>query len=206
MKKLFTVFALSGITVAFIAGCKGKDSVANDPKAVLASFFDRLSKKDIDGAAKLATKESQSMLQLMKKGIEAGEKMKNIPNAPQQDDPTAKFKDITLGDAKINGDEATVPFMDKNKTTSFDYVLKKEDGSWKVDFSMATMMKMGLNAAQHGMDNNNMMNNGNMTDSSVMNNMNKMMNMDSLNNAIQKADSVLKNVDLNKLKNIFQNH
>ncbi len=214
MKKLFTGFAVCGFAIAVvISGCNGSGGgVSNDPKAVLAAFFDRLGKKDIDGASKLATKESQPMMQMMKKGMEMAEKYKNMPgsNLPQKEDPSEKFKDITLGDAKINGDEAIVPFQDKTKSTTFDFPLKKEDGSWKVDFSMATMMKMGLNGAQNGMNNmnnNGMMNNGNFSDTSVLNKLNSLPSLDSMKNVIlQKTDSALKNVDLNKLKNLFNNH
>ena len=74
MKKLLTVFAVSGILFSFIlVSCKGKD-VVNDPKAVLAAFFERMAKKDIDGATKLATKESESTMQMMKKGMEMAKK------------------------------------------------------------------------------------------------------------------------------------
>jgi hypothetical protein len=215
MKKLFSGIAVCGMALALIiAGCKGSDSgVSNDPKAVLAAFFDKLNKKDIEGASKLATKESQPMMQMMKKGMDMAEKYKNMPGSqmPQKEDPSEKFKDITLGDARISGDNALVPFQDKTKATTFDFPLKKEDGSWKVDFSLATMMKMGINAAQNGMNNNNMnnngsMNNGNFSDTSVLNKLNSLPSMDSMRSAIQKADSVLKNVDLNKLKNLFNNH
>jgi hypothetical protein len=67
MKKIFGFFLLIAFATPVFIGCKGKDSVANDPKTVLTTFFERMSKKDIDGAAKLATKDSKGTLDMMKK-------------------------------------------------------------------------------------------------------------------------------------------
>jgi len=143
MKKLITVFFIAtAITLALI-GCKGKDSVANDPRAVLTSFFERISKKDIEGASKLATKDSKSTMDMMKMGMDMAEKMKD-KMTKEQKDPAEEFKNVEIGEAKINGNDATVAFKNKKNDTSFDFPLKKEDGSWKVDFSMSSLMKMGM--------------------------------------------------------------
>ena len=146
MKKLITVFFIAtAITLALI-GCKGKDSVANDPRAVLTSFFERISKKDIEGASKLATRDSKSTMDMMKMGMEMAEKMKD-KMTKEQKDPAEEFKNVEIGEAKINGNDATVAFKNKKNDTSFDFPLKKEDGSWKVDFSMSSLMKMGMEQA-----------------------------------------------------------
>lgn len=146
MKKLITVFFIAtAITLALI-GCKGKDSVANDPRAVLTSFFERISKKDIEGASKLATKDSKSTMDMMKMGMDMAEKMKD-KMTKEQKDPAEEFKNVEIGEAKINGNDATVAFKNKKNDTSFDFPLKKEDGSWKVDFSMSSLMKMGMEQA-----------------------------------------------------------
>ena len=146
MKKLITVFFIAtAITLALI-GCKGKDSVANDPRAVLTSFFERISKKDIEGASKLATRDSKSTMDMMKMGMDMAEKMKD-KMTKEQKDPAEEFKNVEIGEAKINGNDATVAFKNKKNDTSFDFPLKKEDGSWKVDFSMSSLMKMGMEQA-----------------------------------------------------------
>jgi hypothetical protein len=84
MKKIFGFFLLIAFATPVFIGCKGKDSVANDPKTVLTTFFERMSKKDIDGAAKLATKDSKGTLDMMKKGMEAAEKMKGMGGAEEK--------------------------------------------------------------------------------------------------------------------------
>ena len=57
MKKLIT--AAFVCTTVFFMSCNSTDN--SNPKSVLMSFFDALSKKDIAGARKLATAESKSM-------------------------------------------------------------------------------------------------------------------------------------------------
>ena len=146
MKKLITVFFIATAITLVLIGCKGKDSVANDPRAVLTSFFERISKKDIEGASKLATKDSKSTMDMMKMGMDMAEKMKD-KMTKEQKDPAEEFKNVEIGEAKINGNDATVAFKNKKNDTSFDFPLKKEDGSWKVDFSMSSLMKMGMEQA-----------------------------------------------------------
>jgi Domain of unknown function (DUF4878) len=150
MKKLMNVFVIAAAFTMITVSCKN-GGVSNDPKAVLVAFFERMSKKDIDGAAKLATKDSKTTMDMMKKGMEMAEKMKDqMPK--DEKDPAAEFKNVEIGEAKINGDAATVAFKNKKQNASFDFPLKKEDGGWKVDFSMATLMKMGMDAKNKGMD------------------------------------------------------
>lgn len=150
MKKIQFTFLITGICALLIAGCKGKDSVASDdPKAVITAFFDKMAKKDIDGAAKLCTKESQSTLDIIKKGMDAAESMKSDTAKKEEED----FKDMVVGDAKIDGDKATVAVSNKKDKKTVDFPLKKENGSWKVDFTMGTLMKMGMDeASKNGED------------------------------------------------------
>jgi hypothetical protein len=144
MKKLQLSFLIAGLCALLVTGCKGKDSVAgDDPKAVITAFFEKMSKKDIDGAAKLCTKESQSTLDIIKKGMDAAESMKNDTAKKDEDN----FKDMVIGEAKIDGDKATVAVSNKKDNKSVDFPLKKEGGSWKVDFTMGTLMKMGMDEA-----------------------------------------------------------
>ena len=41
MKKIIGVVLMASLALTFITGCKGKDSVANDPKSVVVAFFER---------------------------------------------------------------------------------------------------------------------------------------------------------------------
>lgn len=189
MKKLNILLAAIVLMSAAFTGCSGS---SGDPKAVLVAFFDKMSKKDLDGAAKLATKESKSTMEMMKKAIEMGEKFKDT-NA-KEEDPAEDFNNMVIGDAKIDGDNATVSVTNKKKNETFDFPLKKQDGSWKVDFSMATLAKMGMDNAKKegGMD---------QKDIDDLKNF----NMDSLNQGLKTLDSALKSIkpeDLEKMKNM----
>ena len=135
MKKVMNSIFAVAVTALIITGCKGKDGVADNPKAVLVAFFERMAKKDLEGAAKLATKDSKSTMDM--KGTEKTE-----------EDPAEDFKNMVVGDAKIDGSNATVSVTNKKKNETVDFPLKKEDGSWKVDFSMGTLMKMGMDKAK----------------------------------------------------------
>ena len=133
MKKLLVVlFAFSAL---YLSSCK---SGAGDPKAVLTSFFDAMGKKDIAAARKLATADSKGMFDLMEMGM----KMKDNTMEDKTDEQFDKTK-MEMGDAKIEGDKATVNVKEKKSGEAVDFVLKKEGGEWKVAMDMATMMSMG---------------------------------------------------------------
>lgn len=189
MKKLNFLLVAIAIMTATFTGCSGS---AGDPKSVLVAFFDKMSKKDLDGAAKLATKESKSTIEMMKKAIEMGEKFKDA--SKKEEDPAEDFNNMAIGDAKIDGDNATVSVTNKKKNETFDFPLKKQDGSWKVDFSMATLAKMGMDKAGKERE----------MDKQEIDDI-KNFNMDTLTNALKTLDTALKSIkpeDLEKMKNM----
>jgi hypothetical protein len=190
MKPLTNVFFIAAIAAIVTVSCKSKDSTSSDPKIVLTSFFERLSKKDFDGASQLASKDSKSMLDMMKMGMDMAEKMKGNMSADK--DMAEKFKDVKIDEAKIDGDKATVAIENNKTSDKFDFPLVKEDGNWKVDFSMSTLMKMGMNMADKKKD----MNSSNNTDDGKYN----QITADSLKKELKKADSLLKTVDPEKMK------
>lgn len=184
MKKiLLAVVMLS--TVAFF-GCNS--SGGGDPKAVLGQFFEALAKQDIEGARKLATKDSKSMIDMMEMGMKMAKDKKE----------SEKFDkaNMEIGEAKIDGDKAVVPVKEKNSGETLNYSLKKEDGSWKVAFDKASVMNMGMEKmSEKGMD----------TDS-LNNALDKLkdVNMDSLKDKIKDAtEESMKAIDSAKkvLKN-----
>ena len=142
MKKIFSFLLLAIAMGSISTGCGGGGMSNASPKEVLVAFFEKLSKKDIEGATKLATKDSKATMDMMKKGLDMAEKMKD--QIKDKEDPTEEFKNMEVGEAKINGDNATVAVRNKKKEEEVEFPLKKEDGAWKVDFSMATLMKMGM--------------------------------------------------------------
>lgn len=192
MKKIMRFFPALAIMI-FAAGCGGGSMSSAGPKEVLTTFFERLSKKDIEGATELATKDSKSTMDLMKKGMDMAENMKGMaPEDTKEKDPAEEFKKVEIGDARIDGDNAYVPF--KSEKASFEFPLKKEDGAWKVDFSMATLMKMGMQQMQ----NHNMMNEGD--DSSNMENYDPEKMQENIKKGMEMMDSIKKNMDTEKLQ------
>ncbi|MBK8139949.1 MAG: DUF4878 domain-containing protein [Chitinophagaceae bacterium] len=183
MKKVMNSIFAVAVTALVITGCKGKDGVADNPKAVLVAFFERMAKKDLEGAAKLATKDSKSTMDMMKKAMDMAEKMKGTEKT--EEDPAEDFKNMVVGDAKIDGSNATVSVTNKKKNETVDFPLKKEDGSWKVDFSMGTLMKMGMDKAKED---------GTEINPEDIDKM-KDFNMDSLKKGFETIDSALKSMD-----------
>jgi hypothetical protein len=142
MKKL--IFGILAFATMSLMSCKS----GGDPKGVLLSFFDALSKKDIPTAKKYATKDSESMLGLMEMS------MKNGGTDKKDDFDKSKME---FGDPKIEGDKATVAVKDKTSGETTNFILKKENGDWKVAFDKATMMQMGQDKMKEkGLDTNNM--------------------------------------------------
>lgn len=183
MKKVMNSIFAVAVTALVITGCKGKDGVADNPKAVLVAFFERMAKKDLEGAAKLATKDSKSTMDMMKKAMDMAEKMKGTEKT--EEDPAEDFKNMVVGDAKIDGSNATVSVTNKKKNETVEFPLKKEDGSWKVDFSMGTLMKMGMDKAKED---------GTEINPEDIDKM-KDFNMDSLKKGFETIDSALKSID-----------
>ncbi len=142
MKKLLAL--LLAVSTLYLGSC---NSGAGDPKAVLTSFFDAMAKKDIAAARKLATAESKSMLDLMEMGMKMQDNTMEDKTSEQFD----KTK-MEMGEAKIEGDKATVSVKEIKTGESINFVLKKEGGSWKVAMDMGTMMNMGAEKMKEEMN------------------------------------------------------
>jgi hypothetical protein len=128
-KFLFGAVAMALIS---IVSCKSSDG---DPKAVLTSFFEAISNKDMAKAKALATKESESMINMIEMGMNMSKDKADMP----------KFNaaDMEFGETKIDGDKAFIPVKEKKSGETVNYTLKKESGKWKVAFDKNTMMEMG---------------------------------------------------------------
>ena len=168
MKKLLIGAVV--ITSVFLAGCNSAGK--GDPKSVLMSFFDALTKKDISAARKFATTDSKSMLDMMEMGMKMG--------GDKKDDGKYDKEKMEFGDAKIEGDKATVGVKDKTSGETTNFTLKKESGDWKVAFDKSSMMNMGMDKMKEkGMD----------MDSTINNGMDKLkeMNTDSLGDKLKES-------------------
>lgn len=173
MKKIF--FVSFTLFLIILAGCKS--GTTGNPKEVLNDFLTALSKKDFDAAKKYATKDSDGMISMMQMGMQ---NMQNMNNG-HADKMLEMINNMKMDDAVINGDNATVTVTDKKSNESTDFLLKKENGEWKVAFDMSTLMEMAnKKMKEHGMNNmgetdstkiqnNNSNNNSNSVDSTIKN-------------------------------------
>jgi hypothetical protein len=133
MKKLLV--AVLAISAICISSC---NSGGGDPKLVLTAFFDAMAKKDIAAARKLATADSKAMFDMMEMAM----KMQDNTIEDKSSEQFDKSK-MEIGEAKIEGDKATINVKETRNGESINFVLKKEAGSWKVAMDMNTMMGMG---------------------------------------------------------------
>ncbi len=176
------LLAVAVTTTLLFVGCKNAGS--GDPKTVLMAFFEALSKKDFTAAKKLATKDSEGMFSMMEMGMSMA-KDKDTKEMDKFDKTKMEF-----GEAVINGDKATVPVKDKSSGESTNFILKKEDGKWKVAFDKASLMQMGTDKMnEKGLNSTDVMD-------SVGNAMDKLKNMDtdSLANQMKQGLDKLKEI------------
>lgn len=103
-------------------------------------------------AQKYATKDSEAMLGMIQMGMSMAPK--------DVKDTTYDKSNMEFGDAKIEGDKATVPVKDKKSGGTTNYTLKKEGGAWKVAFDKATMTQMGTDKMKNMNNGMDKMNNG----------------------------------------------
>ena len=136
MKKVYySLLTVILFTILALASCK---TGSNDPKGVAQAFMEAIINKDFDGAAKYATKESQSALEMIKSAMKMAESFGSKEDIDIMKD--TRGKKITYSDAKMDGAEkATVSVMADGKE-QMPLTLKKEDGAWKVAFDKSTIM------------------------------------------------------------------
>ena len=95
------------------------------PEEVLTAYLEKANHGEFEEAAKYADKESQSMLMFMASMTPAADKLKMMQQTV----------DINVVTADTKPDVAYVKVdlvLDKKKKSQGDFVLKKENGDWKV--------------------------------------------------------------------------
>lgn len=178
----------AGIILMIIFISCQNTTTSNDPNEVLQLFFERLAKKDIDGASRYVTSDSKSTMQMLKKGLSMAEKMKDsLP----ENDPMKDFEDVSFQAAKITGDSAFILVRSKtNRRPDAEFKLLKEKNGWKVDFTMTTLMKMANKSMQSSDDFIN--------DSSGI-------KQEDVQKGMQMADSILNNMDPKTIEDLKKN-
>src|SRR5690606_29942801 len=88
------------------------------------------------------------MLDMMEKGMNEAEK-----NGTEEISNDFNMADLTIGEAVIDGDKATVPVTEKNSNETINYTMKKESGEWKVAFDKNSLMNTATEKLnEKGMD------------------------------------------------------
>lgn len=183
MKNIWKLIVSFLAGVVLLVACKSSPT-SNDPNEVLHGFFQHLAKKDIEGAARYVTADSKPTLQMMKKGLEMAEKVKD--SLPQKD-YMKEFEDVVIEPARVAGDSAFITVKSKSEARpDAEFKLLKQPDGWKVDFTMSTLMRMGMKGAQQ-----------HNADSPLPD-----MNSEEMQKGMKMADSVLKNVDPKILEEI----
>lgn len=138
MKKYFP-FSVIVLSTLLLFSCAAE--TGNNPKATLQAFFEALSKKDVTAARKFATADSKSMLDMMEMGLKMNQ---SAAIAKELDQMKMQY-----GEAAIVGDQATVAVKINSSESPTNFILKKENGAWKVAFDSGSMMQMGINKRDH---------------------------------------------------------
>ncbi len=117
--KLRTALLLAFTSLSLIA-CQ-----PTSPEEVLTAYLEKANHGEFEEAAKYADKESQSMLMFMASMTPAADKLKMMQQTV----------DVNVVTADTKPDVAYVKVdlvLDKKKKSQGDFVLKKENGDWKV--------------------------------------------------------------------------
>lgn len=138
MQKFISFLAIAGLLL--IVSCNSSTKTSGDPKQVLTEFFEALSKKDMVTAKKMATQDSEGMINMMQMSI----KNMDAPQSSEQFD----LKKLSIGDAVIEGNEAKVPVTKKDDAETMNFILQKENGDWKVAFNFETLARMAQEKMQ----------------------------------------------------------
>jgi len=182
MKKLFLMMCAASFMTAALVGCGGANS--GDPKSVAMAFIDKIKVQDFDGAAKYATKDSKSALDMMKSAMSMAKMFDKDGKSGDMDfDKEWKGKKVEYTEPKIDGDNATVSLMADGKE-QMPISLKKEDVEWKVAFDKNTLMKTGTDKMNES--NEEMPNMNDMTDSLKQIMKDAGNTMDSVNKVLEK--------------------
>lgn len=135
MKNLILMLFAGALIIG--TGCNSGGGLmgGNDPNTVLEKFLNAMGKKDIDEVKKYVTKDSESFVNLMKMGMD-------MAGDAKDDKEIFKEEDVVIEKALIDGDRATINVKDKKSGEGSKFILKKENGDWKVAFDKASFMEM----------------------------------------------------------------
>ena len=122
MKNRLKQIATTSI-ISFLIACGGGDS----PKSVAENFLKALNKMDYETAKKYGSEDTGKLLDMMS-GF-----AKMMPDSARQE------RNFEIKDEKIDGDKATVTYLESGEDGEQSLSLVKVEGKWKVAMSKDSM-------------------------------------------------------------------
>ena len=113
-------------TAAVAPGCGGDGD--SGPGETLERFFKAVQEEDVDNAYSLVSEEDKK--EFTKEQLEEG-------FLEVKTEYGEEIIDFVIGDAHVNGDEATVEvlFLEGDDSSSFEYILVEENDEWKISLT-----------------------------------------------------------------------
>lgn len=122
-----TIKLLGGALVAAVILFTSCGGGAESPKDVAQKFITALENKNYDEAANYGTEDTKKMVSSLKQF------------ASMMGDQKTEKKEFEFGEAKVEGDNATVPYKEKGSEKEQNVKLVKQDGKWLVAMTKADM-------------------------------------------------------------------
>ncbi|CAN5896574.1 hypothetical protein BH11BAC4_BH11BAC4_09100 [soil metagenome] len=129
MKKMFLLVII--LLPVLFSSCKSEEAKT---KTVMIAFFKALSNKNIEAARKLTTTDSKQMMDFLENII-----TKSATEADKFDKAN-----LDIDEPRITGNKASIAVTEKTTGETLNYILKKENGSWKMSFDEESLMNMGV--------------------------------------------------------------
>ncbi len=137
MKKNLVKFTTL-LVVSFMIACSG----GSGPKSVAENFLKATQAEKFDDAKKYCTDETGKLLDMMSSFAKMGDKDKKEKK---------EEKKFTMGEEKIDGDNASVTYKMEGKDAVEQTIkMKKVEGKWKVAISKDDMSKKDGAAPKEG--------------------------------------------------------
>jgi hypothetical protein len=138
MKKLTSLLL---VTIILFLGCKDKagskktDAPTGDPKAIVKTFYEKVSANDFNGLSEICTLESYLTLTLLQQNRELAEKDMHPDSVKAR--RNEGIPEIVFKDPVIQGEYAIVEVEDTSKGSKAKMWVKNVNGEWKLDLAKA---------------------------------------------------------------------
>lgn len=127
MRKLLWIFFAANLLFSPLTGCH----FGPDPKEVASRFLQAVLNSNYEEAEKYATKDSETLLTAL---------ASLTGSLPPSEREKIRNSKIDIRNVQVNGDQATVTYVNSSENKAETLNLKKESGQWKVAFTKDYVM------------------------------------------------------------------